>query len=398
MSFSIAGTTYYPKTASEHAQTMLATMNASLSSSGLPTLSPTTSNALWWVLLAFGQSLADKDAELQSASSSFNIANCDDNQIMNLLPIAGTSAIPATYSSVAITVVASSAGSATIPAGAQIRYGSGYFTVQTTTVIPAGATNNSIICIYSISGPVTCSATQLTAFTAPITNVVSVNNPTPATPGRYAETVPEIRTRLTLGGSISTGLVGCIQAIRSLPGITNANIYFNISPTDALVLPGGHSLAARTAYVIIQGYSPVLAQTFFNYMAVATDATGSPVTQTWVTPSSQSLVLNYFNAGTVAVYIRTRVLDTAYLGSGYADLIRNLISTLNSTALIGELVTSQELGALFFGFDQATILGFEVSLNGSSWASYQTIDADKIPVFTATPTYMPIINQSGAPL
>jgi hypothetical protein len=395
MSFSIGGVTYYPKTGSEHAQAMLASMNAQLSAASLPILSASQANALWWVMLAFGTSLSDKDAELQSASQSFDIANCDDNQILNLLPIAGTSLIPATYSSVALTVTATSAGAATVTAGSQIRYGTGYFVVQTTTVVPLGSTVNSIVAVYTATGPVQCSPGQLTAFVTPIANVASVTNAASAVPGRDVETIPEVRTRLTLGGSINAGLVGAIAAIRMLPGITNVNIYFNISTTVALTLPGSISVPVRSARVFIQGSNASLAETYFKYMSAPTSGASS---QNWITPSAQTLTLSYDAATVQNVYVRTRVLDTAYLGSGYKDLIRNVIYSQNATAKIGELVTVQELGALFIGFNQATVLGFEISLDGSSWASYVEVNANSIPVFTADATYMPIINQSGTVL
>ena len=110
MSFTVNGATWTPKTATEHAQTQLDVINAGRQSRGESLLIASPDNAIWLELLAAGSLQQAYDDELYQSSQSFNVSTCDDNQVLNLLPITGTTLIPATYSTVSISVTAAAAG------------------------------------------------------------------------------------------------------------------------------------------------------------------------------------------------------------------------------------------------------------------------------------------------
>src|SRR5260221_1386649 len=102
MSFSFNGQTFTPQTTLEHAQQMLTSINAVRQSLGLSQLVPTTANAIWLILLAAGERNAVVDQKMNSGTNSLNPALCDPDQILNLLPMVGTSRIPATFSTTTI--------------------------------------------------------------------------------------------------------------------------------------------------------------------------------------------------------------------------------------------------------------------------------------------------------
>lgn len=398
MSFTVNGESFYPKTTTEHARDILDRMNALLSSSGLPTMSASQANALWWVMLACGNKFADKDQELLQASQSFDIANCEDSQVLDCLPITGTNLLPATNSTVTVRVYSKTTGTVAVVAGvSKIAYGDGNFVAAETKTVPVsvgsdGASYSDIIFYSDITGPVKCSAhtllsTSATAISPTLANLFKIDNLSDANVGRNEETVSEVRSRLLIGGSIGTWVTGAETAIRQLTGITHAKVYFNTSTSANLVL-SGVTISPRYAYVAITGYSTLLAETFFKYMACQSQGS---LSQIWTSSSGQNITLNYDQATGQQIWVRVSVLSSAYRAPQYDASIREILYTLNDSANIGQLVTSQHCNSLFENFTQASVLGVEISSNGSTWTSYVQCDANKYPLFTNDLTHMVVV-------
>ena len=118
MSFEINGEAWTPKTATEHADSIIAKINALLQENNVQDkdgnivqLKKNYGNALYLLTLGDAQRFAENDAALSKAINSFNIELCDDHQIENLLPIAAIDRNPGSYSTLKLTVKASSAAS-----------------------------------------------------------------------------------------------------------------------------------------------------------------------------------------------------------------------------------------------------------------------------------------------
>jgi repressor of nif and glnA expression len=109
-----------PSTTTEHAQAMLAYINVSVAPLGIVFKARIT-NIVWLLCLGCGSLAAAFDVLLYAAYNSFNIALCDDDQILNLLPVAGTARIPGSASTLVVTFSAASTGPLTVPIGTQIR-------------------------------------------------------------------------------------------------------------------------------------------------------------------------------------------------------------------------------------------------------------------------------------
>ena len=381
MSFTLNGTTFTPLTAGQHASNQLADMNNQLISAGLPTLTASQSNALWWTLLAQGTENALQDQALLQASNSMNVAICDDAQILQLLPTMGTALIPASPTSVTLSITATSAG-CTIPAGSTAVFGNLLFaTIVAITIGPSATATVGATC--TVNGPNTVAASSITSFNPTIAGVSTVTNPSAGLVGRNIETVSACRTRLLAGGAMVNGITGAITALQSLPGITSAFIWFNQSTLSPLALLGyGASLAARNAIIFVVGDNPTsIATAYFTYMNAPTQA-GFSANQTsnylTSTTTPQTLVVNYEQAASQNVYVQVSYVSNPNVPSNILTLIQNVITPLNGTFQIGQKIASSPFYAAFVGFSQAQILGIALSLVGTSgpWTNTVQLNAN----------------------
>jgi len=381
MSFTLNGTTFVPLTATQHAQNQLVDMNNQLIAAGLPTLTASQSNALWWTLLAQGTENAMQDQALYQASLSMNPALCDDAQILNLLPTMGTQLIPAAPTSVTLSITATSAG-CTIPAGSTAVFGGYLFaTIQGITIGASATATVGATC--TVNGPVAIAASSITSFNPTIAGVASVTNPSAGLIGRNIETVSACRTRLLAGGAMVSGLTGAITALQSLPGITSAFIWFNSSTSASLSLLGyGASLAPRSAIIFVVGDNPGgIAAAYFGYMNAPTQV-GFIANQTsnYLTASTtpQAIVVNYEQAVAQVVYVQVSYVSSPAVPSNILTLIQNVITPLNGTFQIGQKMSAAPFYSAFVGFSQAQILGIALSLTGTGgpWTSTVQLNAN----------------------
>ena len=276
MSFSINGETWEPQTAVEHANLIIDKINEILQEENVKDKDGNTAqlkkvygNAMYLLALGDGARLADNDQKLSQAINSFNIELCDDQQIQNLLPIAAISRNPGSYSTLQLVAKASDDGQCVIPAGTKAPYGDVNFVVQTETVISAGSTA-IINTVCDTLGPVVVLSGEITSFENEIANLESVENATSSVPGVAPETTNALRKRILAGDTIKYSLDGCKRALEELTGITHARIYFNYNISDPIILAGNVEVAPRTAYIIVQGSSDKLAETYAEYMNAPT--------------------------------------------------------------------------------------------------------------------------------
>lgn len=276
MSFKIDGVTWQPKTATEHADLIIDKINSLLqennvqdASGNIVQLKKNYANALYLLALGDGQRLADNDAELSQAINSFNIELADDQQIQNLLPIAAMTRNPGSYSTLQLVATASEDGQCVIPAGTKAPFGDVNFVTQTETVISAGSTA-IVNTVCDTLGPVVVLTGEVTEFETEIANLESVENPVNSVPGVAPETTNQLRKRLLAGDTIKYSLDGCKRALEELTGINHARVYFNYNTSEDLTLPGNVDVAPRTAYIVVQGSSEKIAETYSEYMNAPT--------------------------------------------------------------------------------------------------------------------------------
>jgi hypothetical protein len=378
MSFEVAGSNWIVKTAGEHADAALTAINTELAPEGI-SLVASTANALWWVLLGLGQLAEDYDIALAEAKNSLSVALCTDDQLQNLLPVAGVTKIPGSYSTLSVNFTAG-ASPQSVTAGTRVKVAnqSVYFVVDTTTNVPA-TTTVAIATTCDTIGPIAVLVGQVTGTVETLANITTVANSAAALPGSSPETNAEVRRRVLTGNTLDTNLDGVTRALRSLDGVQYAAVYFNLSTTTSLSLPGSISLAARTAYVAIKGTSALLAETYFSKMLAPTQGSSN---QTYLTLSGQSLVFNYNAVVDQDVYITIYVSSLYPYSAGYATEAKNTAVTVGEIVTVGQLVTEELVLSVFDNFTFAVVTAATVSLNGSSWGRTAATPANAIPVFT----------------
>lgn len=321
MSFKINGVTWNPKTATEHADRLIDKINQLLQennvldkSGNVVQLKKNYGNALYLLALGDGERFADNDAALSKAIDSFNIELADEQQIENLLPIAAITRNPGSYSTLKLTVTASEDGSCTIPAGTKAPYENMNFVTQEEAIIPAGHTQ-TIDTVADVIGPVVVLRGEVTAFDTEIANLESVENLESSIPGNSAETTDSLRRRILKGQTIPYSLDGVKIALEELTGINHARVYFNYNVDGNLTLPGDIEVLPRTAYIVINGSSEKLAETYARYMSAPTQNVGDPT-------GSKSTVAVTFTAGD----------DAIALGIGETSFIYDGVTFTNTTA------------------------------------------------------------------
>lgn len=281
MSFKIDGEDWIPASATTHAQNLMNKINSLLRENNITDaagnilqLNPNFANALYLLCLANGERFQKNDEKLSKAINSFNVELCDSQQIENLLPIAAITRNPGSYSTLDLVVTAGSDGDAVIPAGTRAKYGDYYFIVTAEHLITAG-TSQIVATVCNTIGSVVVLSGEVTAFESSIPNVESVVNVESSVPGVNPETDAELRQRLIKGSTIKYTLDGCKRALEELTGVSYARVYFNYNTDTTITLPGGVVIQPRTAYVVIQGESDKIADTYASYMNAPTQ--NSPI-------------------------------------------------------------------------------------------------------------------------
>ena len=300
MSFKIGDITWEPKTAAEHADLIIDKINELLQENNVTDkdgniiqLNKNYGNALYLLALGDGERFADNDAALSKAKDSFNIELADEQQIENLLPIADITRNPGSYSTLKLTVTASQDGPCTVPAGTKAPFENMNFVIQAEAIIPAGHTQ-TLDTVADTIGPVVVLTGEVTSFDTEIANLESVENLVSSVPGNAAETTDSLRRRILKGQTIPYSLDGVKIALEELTGINHARVYFNYNVDGNLTLPGDIEIYPRTAYIVINGSSEKLAETYAKYMSAPTQNIGDPT-------GSKTTVIVTFTAGDEAI-------------------------------------------------------------------------------------------------
>ena len=393
MSFQINGTTWTPNTASEHTTSIMETINQLLEENGITDkngdivqLKQNYGNALYLLSLAVADRIADNDSKLSAAINSFNISLCDETQIENLLPIASVNRNPGSYSTLVLTVTASESGDCSIPAGTKAPFGSVNFVTKTDVLVSAGSSQN-IDTVCDTIGAIAVLTGEITKFDTQIANLASVTNGTSSVPGTNAETTSALRQRLVQGNTIKYTLDGCKTALEELTGINYAKIFFNYNTDESTTLQGGVELAPRHAYIIIDGESDQLAETYAEYMSAPTqngNVEASAHSQDYVTGSGQSIPIYYDTASEQNVYVKIYLEADAESGTQVDNQLARDLITASASWGIGKDVNSMLVTKPFTEITYTSVAYCLVSLDGETWSNSVEIPCNTIPRVTDT--------------
>lgn len=276
MGFKIDDTEWLPQTTQEHATAWMEEINALLEANNVTDedgnivkLSQSFASALYLQILAGASRLKKNDEKLNAGINSLNVEACDDQQIENLLPIAAITRNTGSYSTLTLTVTADADNVCVIPAGTKAPFKNVNFIVQTQIVLQPGATQN-IATVCDTIGAIVVLKGEITAFETQIPNLAGVVNNVSSIPGNNAETTASLRQRIIKGNTIPYSLDGVKIALEELTGVNHARVFFNYNTSGTLTLAGGIELQPRTAYVVINGESDSIAETYARYMNAPT--------------------------------------------------------------------------------------------------------------------------------
>ena len=197
MAFNYLAELWQPRSSAEHAGDLLSQINAVLQTNAVKDsagnqiqFAASLGNIVWLLCLAEGNIRADDDQTLLAASEQFSVAQESDGQLLETLPMTGTSLIPGAYSLVTLVVTADSSG-ATVAAGTKAALGTiCNFVTQAILTLGSGSAG-SVLCQADVLGPVAVAPGTLTSFTTTVPHVASVNNPAAAVVGQDVETSTE---------------------------------------------------------------------------------------------------------------------------------------------------------------------------------------------------------------
>lgn len=290
MGFKIDDTEWLPQTTQEHATAWMEEINALLEANNVTDengnivkLSQSFASALYLQILAGASRLEKNDEKLNAGINSLNVEACDDQQIENLLPIAAITRNTGSYSTLTLTVTADAENVCVIPAGTKAPFKNVNFVVQTQIILQPGTTQN-IATVCDTIGAIVVLKGEITAFETQIPNLASVANNVSSIPGNNAETTASLRQRIIKGNTIPYSLDGVKIALEELTGVNHACVFFNYNTSGTLTLAGGIELQPRTAYVVINGESESIAETYARYMNAPTqNAPGANNTGSYTT-------------------------------------------------------------------------------------------------------------------
>ena len=334
---------------------------------------------IWLIILGLGYMLTIWQKLVYGAGQSLSIADCSDQQLLNIGQIRSDGPRPGVATSLVATISATGGDCIiTTDLFAELD-GIKYFPTFTTT-IPSGA-SLSIPLLGNVVGPQYIPANTITNFTPPlsITDHFGGMTTTNAVPGRYQEDISMMRRRFLTTSTPISMLDSCIEELKKLPGIQAANIFFNSQLSDDIIV-GGVTVPPRSAVMFIQGFSTFIAETCYRYLNVP--VVGGSQTQSYTTLSGQEIAITFTPPTAVLFYVRVTV-TSASAPDEYQDEIKSTLLTLSGVLDIGKNYTQKYLIDPFDSYTTVDILGLEVSMNGTDWGLTTQLNKNEIGVMTS---------------
>lgn len=327
-----------------------------------------------------------------SAGCSISIPESSERQLLNIADAAGVKRNAATktviqgtiYSNLedagAVDCVITQSLTATVVSGTySIAFHPAY-----DMVIPIGE-SRQIMLIAEDYGAFNVSENTVTAFDDVVPGFRMMTTRA-STPGQDQESISSLRARLQRRSVEGTQADRCAEAIQELDGVSLCNIYFNYSP-EATVTVGSRAIPVppRTALLMVQGYSPDIAKTFYRYLICQTAGGDLPAsygvyTQDFVTKAGQVIPVYILPPQQAPVYIKIYVYET--LAYSQIEGIKDAVASLSSSLTIGQSITTKMvLDVLSENYSDITFQGAEISADDVAYSYKATPNNDEVFIF-----------------
>jgi hypothetical protein len=342
---------------------------------------------VWLIILGLGYMLSIYQKLVYAAGQAFSIADCSNQQLLNLMEIGGTAPLLGSATTITCNIVVPVTGIChilkTLTATVQYEGDAVIFSPIYALDIPAGTTGTVILQANSV-GPMYIPAGAITAFDIQPANITSITSLNSA-PGKAPETFAASRVRLQTGNKYISGINACIVAIRSLTGIQTANLYFNDDLVTNLVIET-MTIPPRCCGMFVQGYSDNIADTYFTYMNAP--CVGGTHSQNFITQSNQSIPLSYSLPNQVNLYLKVKVQIPAsgIVPTGYRDIINALLLPASNSLLIGAQYTQKYLQTFLSTYysDDITIIGVSLSMDNITFSDTTGLLKNQIGIIIAS--------------
>ena len=341
MAISYEGNDYVVNTPTDNAYEILDYVNEKMTELGVTNkdgdivqFKVSLTSPIWLLIFGIGYMATVLQKIMYAVGKSFSVADCSDQQVLNLAQIAGITRKDGSYSTVNLRVTASKDGDCTVTTDnyVTITYNDEdyYFYPAADVTISAGNTD-TVYCIASVTGIVYGAAGVVDAFDEDITNLSSVTN-LAVVPGTDVETINNLRSRILSNDRVSP-LTSVITAIGNLTGVVKAGLYYNTNNSTSQTI-AGHTVAPRESILFIQGTSSKIAETYYKYLfSPTTNDDSEALTSSYTADNGQVFTVNYYTAEDKNLYIKVKLNTT--ITAAVETTIRDAIAALSNSLSMG---------------------------------------------------------------
>lgn len=338
-------------TTEENASAYLNNVNTNLANAGVTDakgdpaqFSALAASPMWLMALALGQNITEWQERLRNAYNALNIASCTDAQVENLATLAGIFKKTGSAPYVILTVTNSTTNNLTINSencyATDAVTGRQWYAGQTYVLAVDETAQLAFYCYdRDVSVPANTVFTitsrnalfdDITAFNVGASRILEP-----------PESIAQLRDRIILR-KIKYDFISTAQdAIARLNGVSKCSIFFNPNQNVPIVLNGGLTLPARTAYIVIQGYDAdqLIPRTFLSYAIVNTLKTPTAL-QGQLLVGTTEVTVYYEQCKTVMAYIAIKIKPLAG-DVTYQQRIKDVLTPYSGTLAVGQNLTAQ---------------------------------------------------------
>lgn len=342
---------------------------------------------IWLIIFGVGYIATVIQRLIYAVAQAFSINSCADQQILNLAQIARVTRKTGSYSTMAMRVSASSEDCTITTADTitvtynDIEY---IFRPAIEYVIPKYNTD-SVLLFADKVGPVYVTSGSIKEFDAPVKNMLSCSN-LGSEPGTGPESIAALRTRIQQNETV-VPVNSVINALNGLIGVGKANMYFNTSNNETVIV-AGHSVPPRTAILFVQGTSGEIASTYYKYMTAPTVTEGA-IMQDFTAVNGQNFPVGYFPPEAIQLYVKL------YLSKSLPDdelqALRSAVASLSNKLPMGaDYTQAYILDGLSDNDLFGNIIGCELSQDGDAYSNSVAMGYNNVGIIQNSETYIVI--------
>ena len=339
---------------------------------------------IWLIIIGIGYMATVCQKIMYAVAQAFNIADCSEQQVLNLAEIARLQRKEGSYTTVSCTATASAAGACHITTDleAKVEYEGKEYTFHPIyeVTIPA-ETSAEVILICTETGPVYFEIGAITEFETEVENLDSFSSGAPQ-PGSGLESISSLRTRLMTNESISP-LSGASQGLNALDGVSRAVVLYNPNYDSNMIL-AGIEVPPKRAVVFIQGYSDKVAQEYYKHMAAQTYNNGAARSQDCTLENGQQFTMYYYAPVPVNLYIK--VVANQPLTVERQLEIKQAVQNLSNSREIGaNYTTAYIIDSLNANISFTEVVDIKISSDaGTTWDSTTNFNEGNIGLIGAS--------------